>query len=409
MRYWCMASLLIVGLVLGTAACGDEGDDSKPKAVNEACSADIDCADQICHGGVCASAAPKDNGQPCSGNGDCKSYNCAADKCAAGASKEGADCRNKDECGSGVCEAKKCILKKVEAACGKSAECKSGICFDKKCATSCTKPADCGKDMDCGSDDGKRLLCYKRKYDATTGNSCAVNSSCSGNLKCKGQAGDWQAACSGECKTDMDCPTRFQCMEGADKKKYCLRRGFCSPCFYDSQCGSSGKCITVGGTKVCSKACTKGSTECLPHTECKDTGGGKYHCVHKSGKCVGTKRLCDPCVHKSQCPSTGLCLTYSMSAESFCSTDCSSSGSCPSGYQCYKLSSSVSQCIPTKSTCVSSLTPPMNKDDIMDDVAGVGYGDTDNDQDLTDEKAKIHRFSDYKDKKIILFNLSAFW
>ena len=39
----------------------------------------------------------------------------------------------------------------------------------------------------------------------------------------------------------------------------------------------------------------------------------------------------------------------------------------------------------------------------------MGFRDSDGDNDLTDEKLKIIKLSDIKDKKIILFNISAFW
>jgi len=408
-----MAVLFAAGLVFATVACSD-GED--PKAVNEACQTNGDCADGLCHAGICASPAPKDNGQACAGNGECKSYNCATGKCAAGVTKEGQDCRDKAECASLNCDAKKCALKADGADCAADAECKSTVCYAKKCTKSCTKAADCAKGEICNTDDGKRLLCVKPKYNSDVGKSCAVTGTCTGGLKCLGTKNDPGAACSGECKGDIDCPPAYTCEEASDSKFFCVKRRFCSPCLYDAQCGSSGKCATFGGGKHCTKECTKGSTECPVYAECKDTGGGKYHCVHKAGKCKGDGKLCEPCTKKADCNKGGMCLTFNMSQESFCSTDCTTSKTCPSGYKCYKVSAAGdSQCGPAAASstdypkCVKSLTPMMKKGDVMDDYAAVGYADSDGDNDLTDEKLKIIKFSDIRNKKIILFNISAFW
>ena len=413
MRVKCMAALFAAGLIFTVVACSD-GED--PRAVNEACQTNGDCADGLCHAKICAAAAPKDDGQACTGNGECKSFNCAGGKCVAGVTKEGEDCLNKQECASQNCDSKKCTLKADGADCAVGAECKSTICYSKKCARACTKAADCATGQVCTSDDGKRLLCVKPAYNANVGKSCAVTGSCPDSLKCFGTANDPGTSCSGECKADLDCPPAYTCEESSDKKKYCVLRRFCSPCLYDGQCGANGKCASFGGGMHCTKECAKGSTECPVYAECKDTGSGKYHCVHKAGKCKGAGKLCDPCTKKADCTvKGGMCLTFNMSQESFCSTDCTTSKSCPSGYKCYQVTATGYQCGPAGATstdypkCVNSLTPTMKAGDVMDDFAAVGYRDSDGDNDLTDEKLKIIKFSDLKDKKIILFNISAFW
>ena len=412
MRVRCMAVLFATGLLFAVVACSD-GED--PKAVNETCQTNEDCLDGLCHAQICASPAPKDNGQACAGNGDCKSFNCASGKCTAGAVIKDKECLKNEECASNNCVANKCTVKSDGAACASDAECSSTICYAKKCVKSCTKAADCAKGQVCNSDDGKRLLCITPKYNSDVGKSCAVSGSCASGLTCIGTKNDPGTVCSSECKGDLDCPPAFTCVTGADKKKQCIKRRFCSPCLYDGQCGT-GKCATFGGGKHCTRECTKGSTECPVYAECKDTGGGKYHCVHKAGKCKGTGKLCEPCTKNADCNTGGRCLTFNMSQESFCGTDCTQSKSCPSGNKCYQVTQAGDyQCGPTGATttdypkCVKSLTPMMKPGDIMDDYAAVGYRDSDGDNDLTDEKLKILKFSDLSDKKIILFNISAFW
>ncbi len=408
MRLKSMALLFATGLVLAVVGCGDD-----PKAINEACQSNGDCEGGVCHAGVCASTTPLDNGKACTGNGECKSFNCENGKCAAGKAKEGADCLNKLECASTSCEAKKCTLKALSSACATDAQCKSGICNAKTCVKSCTKPADCDKGQVC-SGDGKKQFCTKPKYNTQIGKSCAISGTCPSGLKCLGAKNDPGTVCTAECKSDVDCPPDRACEEIA-KKFYCMKRRFCSTCTYDAQCGTEGKCVSFGGGKHCTKACNKGSTECSLFAECKDTGGGKYHCVHKAGKCKGTGKLCDPCTKKSDCAKGGMCLTFNMSQESFCGTDCTSSQTCSSGYTCYKVSAAGDrQCGPKGATgsypkCVSLLSSTANVGDVVEDYAAVGFRDSDGDNDLTDEKLKIIKLSDIKDKKIILFNISAFW
>lgn len=400
-----------LGLGLAVAHCGDDS----PQPVNGTCQVDADCAEQICHAGICASPKPVDNGTACEGDGDCKSYNCVSGSCAAGVTQTDEACRNNEECATLNCVSGTCALKDDGATCADDAECKGGICYKQACTKSCTGPDDCGPRQDCGTDDGKRLLCYDRPYSSKVGMTCAFTGSCPDDMTCTGGAFEASARCTDSCTTDMDCPMDMQCDEGFDGKKRCIARRFCSECLHDGNCPPDHMCVTENGASFCTKTCRKGSTECPAYAECKDVGG-KAVCVHKSGKCRADGKLCDPCTATADCDASNdaACVTFNVSEEPFCGKKCTGSADCGTGYRCYAVSTSLQQCGPDAAsgipTCTKGLTIPIyEKGDVMDDFAIVGYKDEDGDNSLLGEKVAIVKLSDFKDKKLILFNISAFW
>ncbi len=95
---------LLIALALLLPCCSD----GEKRATNEQCTANTDCADNICHRGICASTSPADNGQPCAGAGSCLSYNCKSDTCAPGQLAGGASCLNGQECSSKICNGGTC-------------------------------------------------------------------------------------------------------------------------------------------------------------------------------------------------------------------------------------------------------------------------------------------------------------
>ena len=50
--------------LLMSLGCSKDG-----KKVNDPCANNTDCADSVCHQGICASAKPLNNGEPCDGDG----------------------------------------------------------------------------------------------------------------------------------------------------------------------------------------------------------------------------------------------------------------------------------------------------------------------------------------------------
>ncbi len=103
------AFLIVIALAAGSlawlSACSDQ---VKKRAVNDPCIANTDCADKICHLGICASSTPKDQGQTCTGNGECKSFICKNGICAKGTAGLGTECLHDQECSSGLCKLGKC-------------------------------------------------------------------------------------------------------------------------------------------------------------------------------------------------------------------------------------------------------------------------------------------------------------
>ncbi len=98
-------------LVLALSACS--GDDKKK--VNSPCQSNTDCADSICHLGVCAASQPAPLGQKCAGPGECRSFRCETEICREGKGTLGADCLYDEECESQRCVAGKCAPKEYDA------------------------------------------------------------------------------------------------------------------------------------------------------------------------------------------------------------------------------------------------------------------------------------------------------
>ncbi len=105
---------VMVAVVTLLAGCSDE---TGGLPVNSTCSNNQDCADRVCHAGVCASATPVEEGSACSGNGDCKSFNCLGGVCRSGKLPDGEGCIRGEECVSGTCnQLGKCGALKQDAA-----------------------------------------------------------------------------------------------------------------------------------------------------------------------------------------------------------------------------------------------------------------------------------------------------
>lgn len=98
-------------LVLALAACSG----SDKKKVNSPCQSNTDCADSICHLGVCAAGQPAALGQKCAGPGECRSFRCETEICREGKGTLGTDCLYDEECESQRCLGGKCAAKEYDA------------------------------------------------------------------------------------------------------------------------------------------------------------------------------------------------------------------------------------------------------------------------------------------------------
>ena len=97
---WLVSGLLVGSVALAGSGCSDQQDGQPPNAL---CTSNTDCADYICHGGICANSDPVVEGKPCLGHGDCKSYNCRGGACRSGIVKAGGECLSNVECLHGYC------------------------------------------------------------------------------------------------------------------------------------------------------------------------------------------------------------------------------------------------------------------------------------------------------------------
>lgn len=412
---------MVGGLSVLALGCGEAGDGAP---TTDAALGDVSTSDDT--GGVTKKdgSSKKANGAPCSGNGQCRSNNCAAGKCAMGTGAKGSACVYNVQCTSGFCVAGKCdgggSLKPVGSACAKDGECASGICFSSKCAKSCTKPGDCPTGQICSTDNGKRHFCTKPNYNPDLGKFCGVTGSCPSGLTCVGDKYDWGSFCRGTCATDLNCPPAMECeTDISGSAKYCRPRRMCSQCATDLSCPTGMKCVTMLGGKYCTRTCNPGSTECPMAETCKAVSGGSHACQPKTGSCRGSGGVCSGCSKNDHCNTGGICLSMSLSGETFCGSPCTTASSCGGNFKCYAVGTTgKKQCGPgipsgqTYPSCSGGITFPIfNVGDVIDDFAMVGYKDTNNNGTLTDENTlQVIRLSHYASKaKLILLNISAFW
>ena len=106
--------ILSVALLLALAGCSD--DDDTKTAVGGSCAASTDCAEAICHAGICVAASPLDNGVACQGDAWCKSLGCKGGTCAQNDRANGKACLHAEECAAGNCRAGFCAAPNPDAA-----------------------------------------------------------------------------------------------------------------------------------------------------------------------------------------------------------------------------------------------------------------------------------------------------
>jgi hypothetical protein len=137
--------LTIAGISL-LVGCSDEDEGG----VGDSCANNTDCADAICHSGICVSKNPLKNGDPCDNSGYCRSLNCFEGTCEQNSLADGSTCLNDEECQSDSCGGGICGgVDKPDAAAradGGGSKCEPGFTECRgTCVDTQTDPQHCGK------------------------------------------------------------------------------------------------------------------------------------------------------------------------------------------------------------------------------------------------------------------------
>jgi len=247
------------GFLVGNTAC-DAGSCCASDGV--ACSADGDCCDGSCDGGICGGVACLVPGEDCDEDFECCTEICLRGRCSENAClPDGSECIESAECCNGFCDENVCRepeCKPEGRPCALGNECCGGFCVPEPnselggvCSFGeCLPPNSfCNQDTPC---------CTGRcdpKFNRCTDECAAVGESC------------LQGACCGgaEC-SDAGClcrPDSFPCTDGKD----CCS-GVCSPnlvCQSDNMCNVAGDPCSEP-KQCCSERC--GENLCCASTQC---------------------------------------------------------------------------------------------------------------------------------------------
>jgi hypothetical protein len=378
-----------------------------------ACTADADCTQNLCVGGVCAG--------PCQGNGDCTAaadFTCELSAVDLGNNvtdnaqicvppvtcAQNDDCKATEVCylrasATGVdlfCRAKNVGGGNLGQVCSNAQECANNHCLDTRfrdvCAVPCVDSTDCTRsgyvcqNTDVTFTNGSEpvKMCVPGVPTAcTSNNSCATQTTCAViptvaatalETVCVPQTGGDSTGVA--CTVDSNCASLV-----------CLG-GFCAaPCNDSTQCAASQLCqstsLTKGNATGSFDVCTT-----LPSVACADSGectdGVRVcsdlrlanniftpHCAFPNTTAVGMMGAA--CTAPNQCREN-ICL----SPAGACSVVCNSDNDCATGMGCttYSLSSNnvtstIGFCIDVcadNSDCSNGNVCSINSDVINDDV-----------------------------------------
>ncbi|QDG51756.1 hypothetical protein FIV42_13660 [Persicimonas caeni] len=374
-------------------------DPSGSGQVGDSCSADSDCASNLCVDGTCS--APCETTSDCSDDGSiiCDSTDVQTDGGATETvnicvPKPASQCSSDADCTS----PERCIAIKgatevtfecgtpnsgggdVGDTCSTDADCAQNLCQDGTCSAPCAANGDCaaGDDFSCeispvdlgnGSTDNASVCTPPRtcssKRDCPTGQVCYVDRA-TGEAQCAN--GNSGGGGLGEiCTDDGGCESNL-CNEGRF-------RDVCTvPCENDSDCPTPGyECGTTslddgsGGTNDVSVCVAKDPTACTSNDDCAsgltcaivpDASGNALESVcipNAGGNATGV-----PCTSDSECGSL-VCLN------DHCSAPCDTSNQCGNGQLCQSANVAKSGLVGTFEVCETLPDDRCDQDGICSD------------------------------------------
>lgn len=394
------SSLMVLGLALSLAACGDQGPADKRDAGSDEvtlCSSNEECSVGFaCVSGLCEKAE-----NTCNSDLDCaEGYKCdllraqcektdvpdageepdggpvdptdgGVEQPDGGGVEPGGPCATRYDCPAGlICKSGKCAFPADGNACSQDIDCPRGnICnFSRQCEPGCVDGRDC--------DDPE--LCHPQKFVCET---CSLTNPCAAGESCLG----------GECKAAVACTTAQDCVNNGADGAVC-NGGFCSNCESHGDCavdpykadkrlcGLDGLCKKVscddascrsqlGSLGYCNTSTNECATrECLTDTDCAQSG---TVCNTATYTCIADNPNCDTPLCQSECAAQGLscnvaaCRCGGGSGSGVEGDPCAVNEDCAAGYMC-----GLGIC--TEAMVTTGGAPC---DDVACFMAGIGMGD----------------------------------
>jgi hypothetical protein len=331
---------------LANTDCAD-GEVCMGGACLPSCATDADCADGVCNGGVCVGCNADDDcslGSICSNNecvAGCRADRDCPDELVCGPAGTCVDgCRTSDECvlGTSCGPDNVCVF----GCAGDDARCPEGfLCDDNnRCQQACEDAGDCGNDRTC--------------FNGICVDGCLADEDCGGGIL--DQTGVCRPGLGGAPGRCVQCVTQDQCQDIGQFDQICdtaINRcvapclgGFCLP---GQVCAEDNLCVQC----ISDDNCDNGQLCDLALRVCVDApANGDALC-----------RDCDQA--DGVCGAGNLCVQRRINnfvSETACGIDCSTSGTCPSGFVCdFVIRNDVAvgaQCTPQSSvidvqTCVA--------------------------------------------------------
>ncbi|TNE47930.1 MAG: hypothetical protein EP343_17790 [Deltaproteobacteria bacterium] len=412
MRFFFRFLLISMFLAGGTVACS--GGNGTNCTSNDNCSDGKVCCEGSCK--VSSECSKACTGTKCQSQDDCSNNQTCTDGCCVdkGTACTGTKCQSKDDCTNGqVCQNNCCVdggggpsCKKVDD-CAEGQDCVgasgSGVC--QACAKTCDSSLDCSGDgitcyrgccraapctndsgcsdpskPRCNTETGQCVACVENKDCQELSTICDSKLFSCKKVECTDDADcpSTKPVCNKEvyrceeepvCKVDADCtdPQLSRCDPKADGGKGACKKGACTPCTSDDECGPDADyCISTSQGLKDGRKCLRGCTEnsdCPTGFDCEESVGGKaivgpgikvcfpriQYCsnpcdnkqcnsdefcnLEKGGVCELKPAACKPCLDgdASACNEPGKtgnqCLD--LGGNKFCGKACSSDSDCP--------------------------------------------------------------------------------